>query len=324
MRDTWPLLDKIAFPPIARGILKTLQVNVGYRCNQSCVHCHVNAGPGRTEEMDGATADIVLAYLERQRIATLDITGGAPELNAHFRRLVSAARDMGVHVIDRCNLTILEQPGQEDLANFLATNQIEVVASMPCYLQDNVDQQRGKGVYEGSIRGLQKLNAVGYGREETGLLLSLVYNPLGPALPPPQAALESDYKRELGSRFGIVFNNLYTLANMPIQRFGAILLSQGQFDRYLAKLQAAHLDANLDGVMCRSLLSVDYRGYVYDCDFNQMLDLPTAWRGAERVHLSQLLDADLGGNPIRVAGHCFGCTAGQGSSCGGALKEAAE
>ncbi len=324
MRDTWPLLDRIAFPPIARGSLKTLQVNVGYRCNQSCVHCHVNAGPGRTEEMDGATADVVLAYLERQRVATLDITGGAPELNAHFRRLVSAARDMGVHVIDRCNLTILEQPGQEDLANFLAANQVEVVASMPCYLQDNVDQQRGKGVYEGSIRGLRKLNAVGYGREETGLLLNLVYNPLGPALPPPQAALEADYKRELGDRFGIVFNNLYTLANMPIQRFGAILLSQGQFDRYLAKLQAAHLDANLDGVMCRSLLSVDYRGYVYDCDFNQMLDLPTAWRGAERVHLSQLLDADLGGSPIRVAGHCFGCTAGQGSSCGGALKEAAE
>jgi radical SAM/Cys-rich protein len=323
MRDTWPLLDRIAFPAIARGALKTLQVNIGYRCNQSCVHCHVNAGPSRTEEMAGATVDVVLRFLDRQRVMTLDITGGAPELSAHFRRLVVAARDMGVHVMDRCNLTILEQPGQEDLAGFLAANQVEVVASMPCYLQDNVDKQRGKGVYDGSIRGLRALNAVGYGREQTGLTLNLVYNPLGPSLPPPQAALEADYKREL-ARFGIVFNNLYTLANMPIQRFGAILLSQGQFDSYLAKLQAAHLDANLDGVMCRSLLSIDYRGYVYDCDFNQMLDLPTAWRGAERVHLSELIDADIAGNPIRVAGHCFGCTAGQGSSCGGALKEAAE
>src|SRR3954447_10973147 len=324
MNDTWPLLDSIPFPPIRRGALQTLQVNVGYRCNQSCVHCHVNAGPNRTEEMDAATVDVVLAFLERCRIATLDITGGAPELNANFRRLVTAARDMGAKVMDRHNLTIQEEPGHEDLPEFLAENQVEIVASMPCYLEENVDKQRGKGVYDGSIRALQRLNALGYGHEGSGLTLNLVYNPLGPSLPPPQVALEADYKRELGERFGIVFNNLFTLANMPIQRFGAILLSQGQFDRYLDTLMHAHRDENLDGVMCRSLLSVDYRGYVYDCDFNQMLDLPMMRGGKERVHLSQLLDDDVAGNPIRVAGHCFGCTAGQGSSCGGALKEAAE
>ena len=324
MKDTWPLLDKIAFPAISRGALQTLQVNVGYRCNQSCVHCHVNAGPGRTEEMDGATADLVLDFLERHRVSTLDITGGAPELNPHFRRLVTSARDMGARVMDRHNLTVQEQPGQEDLAEFLAANQVEVVASMPCYLPDNVEKQRGKGVYDGSIRGLQRLNALGYGRDGSGLTLNLVYNPLGASLPPPQAALEADYKRSLGERFGIRFNNLFTLANMPIQRFGAILLSQGTFDAYLDTLLHAHRAENLDGVMCRNLLSVDYRGYVYDCDFNQMLDLPLARNGRARMHLSELLHEDISGNPIRVAGHCFGCTAGQGSSCGGALKEAAE
>ena len=324
MRDTWPLLEPIPFPAIRRGRLATLQVNLGYRCNQSCVHCHVNAGPNRTEEMDGDTIDTVLAFLERRRIATLDVTGGAPELNRHFRRLVIAARDMGVRVMDRCNLTILEVPGQEDLAEFLSRQQVEVVASMPCYLLENVDRQRGKGVFDGSIRGLQRLNALGYGRDETGLVLNLVYNPQGPSLPPPQGPLEADYKRVLGETHGIVFNNLLTLANMPIQRFGSMLISKGQFDAYLALLRHAHVDANLEGVMCRSLISVDYRGYVYDCDFNQMLDLPLAHGGRERVHLAELLDDDIGGNPIRVAGHCFGCTAGQGSSCGGALKEAAE
>lgn len=324
MRDTWPLLERVAFPAIYRGRLDTLQVNVGYRCNQSCVHCHVNAGPNRTEEMDSGVVDTVLQFLDRRRVATLDITGGAPELNPHFRRLVSGARDLGVHVMDRCNLTILEQPGQEDLAEFLAAQQIEIVASMPCYLADNVEKQRGKGVFDGSIRGLKRLNAVGYGRDETGLVLNLVYNPQGPVLPPPQAALEADYKRVLGEQYGVVFNQLYTLANMPIQRFGSMLISKGQFDDYLALLQHAHLDANLDGVMCRSLISVDYLGYVYDCDFNQMLDLPLRRGGRQQVHLADLLADDLAGNPIAVAGHCFGCTAGQGSSCGGALKQAAE
>ncbi|MFL4982713.1 MAG: arsenosugar biosynthesis radical SAM (seleno)protein ArsS [Xanthobacteraceae bacterium] len=324
MRDTWPLLEPIPFPAICRGRIETLQVNVGYRCNQSCVHCHVNAGPNRTEEMDGETIDLVLAFLERRRIATLDVTGGAPELNRHFRRLVEAAREMGVRVMDRCNLTILDVPGEEDLAHFLAAQQVEIVASMPCYLLDNVDRQRGKGVFDGSIRGLQRLNELGYGRDETGLVLNLVYNPQGPSLPPAQGPLEADYKRVLGEEYGIVFNSLFTLANMPIQRFGSMLISKGQFDDYLALLRQAHRDENLAGVMCRSLMSVDYRGYVYDCDFNQMLDLPLTRGERERVHLSELLDEDVTGNPIRVAGHCFGCTAGQGSSCGGALKEAAE
>jgi radical SAM/Cys-rich protein len=324
MRDTWPLLQQIAFPSIRRSRLDTLQVNVGYRCNQSCIHCHVSAGPGRTEEMSGEVVDVVLAFLARKRIATLDITGGAPELNPHFRRLVTAAHGLGLRVMDRCNLTILEVPGQEDLARFLAREQVEIVASMPCYLEDNVDRQRGKGVFDGSIRGLQRLNALGYGRDGTGLVLNLVYNPQGPSLPPPQEALEADYKRVLGERFGIVFNRLYALANMPIQRFGAILLSKGEFDRYLDLLRHAYLDANLAHVMCRNLVSVDWRGYVYDCDFNQMLDLPFAGDDArERLRLSDLLDAEIEGRPIRVAAHCYGCTAGQGSSCGGALKDAA-
>jgi radical SAM/Cys-rich protein len=324
MHNPLPHLDRIAFPAIKRGRLDTLQINVGYRCNQSCVHCHVAAGPNRTEEMSADVVDLVLAFLERRRISALDITGGAPELNPHFRKLVVAARDMGVRVMDRCNLTILEVAGQEDLAEFLAGQQIEIIASMPCYLEDNVERQRGKGVFDASIRGLQRLNALGYGRDESGLALNLVYNPQGPSLPPPQAALEADYRRVLGENYGIVFNNLYTMANMPIQRFGSMLISKKLFDNYMALLQSAHLDVNLDGVMCRNLISVDYRGFVYDCDFNQMLDLPLARGARKRVHLSDILDDDLSANSIRVAGHCFGCTAGQGSSCGGALKEAAE
>ncbi len=323
MRDTLPMLDKISFPAIRRARLDTLQVNVGYRCNQSCFHCHVNAGPNRTEEMAGDVADTVIAFVERRGIKTLDITGGAPELNAHFRRMVAAARALGVQVMDRCNLTILEQPGQEDLAEFLAANTVEVVASMPCYLEDNVERQRGKGVFAGSIRGLRRLNAVGYGRDPR-LKLNLVYNPQGPSLPPAQMSLEADYKRVLGERYGITFDKLFVLANMPIQRFGSMLVTRGEFDGYLQLLQDAHLDANLNTVMCRNLISVDWRGYVYDCDFNQMLDLPLQRGRRKRVHLSELLNDELAGNAIRVAGHCYGCTAGQGSSCGGALKEAAE
>ncbi|MDP2298115.1 MAG: arsenosugar biosynthesis radical SAM protein ArsS [Pseudolabrys sp.] len=323
MRDMLPLLDRIPFPALNRARLDTLQVNVGYRCNQTCLHCHVNAGPNRTEELTADVADAVLAFIERRHISTLDITGGAPELNAHFRRMVTGARALGVKVMDRCNLTILEQPGQDDLAQFLAANRVEVVASMPCYLEDNVERQRGIGVFDSSIRGLQTLNAVGYGRDPA-LTLNLVYNPQGPSLPPPQAALEADYKRVLGGKFGIVFNDLFVLANMPIQRFGSTLVTRGEFDGYLDLLQHAHLDANLGGVMCRNLISVDWRGYVYDCDFNQMLGLPLPHGAGGPVHLSDLMDEDIDGNPIRVAGHCFGCTAGQGSSCGGALKEAAE
>jgi radical SAM/Cys-rich protein len=322
MRETLPLLEQIPFPPIRRGRLDTLQLNVGYRCNQSCAHCHVDASPHRTEEMSADVADLALTFLERHGLANLDITGGAPELNPQFRRLVRSARALGVHVMERCNLTILEEPGQEDLAQFLADEEVEVVASMPCYLEDNVDRQRGKGAFEKSVRALQQLNALGYGREGSGLVLNLVYNPQGPSLPPPQAALEADYKHELGGRYGIVFNRLFTLANMPIKRFGSMLAIKGEFDGYLDLLRHAHVDANLANVMCRNLISVDWRGYVYDCDFNQMLDLPLAHAGRPRVHLSELLDADLARNPIHVAGHCYGCTAGQGSSCGGALAAA--
>jgi radical SAM/Cys-rich protein len=323
MRDTLPLLEKIHFPALRRGKLETLQVNVGYRCNQSCFHCHVNAGPNRTEEMTGDIVDVILDFLRRQRVSTLDITGGAPELNPQFRHLVREARKLGVKVMDRCNLTILEQPGQETLAEFLASERVEVVASMPCYLQDNVERQRGKGVFDGSIRGLKLLNFLGYG-SDPALTLNLVYNPQGPSLPPSQVTLEADYKRVLGEQYGIVFNKLYVLANMPIQRFGSTLVTKGEFESYVGLLRDAHLDVNLGGVMCRSLISVDWRGYVYDCDFNQMLDLPMARGARKRVHLSDLLDDDIEGNPIRVAGHCYGCTAAQGSSCGGALKQAAE
>jgi radical SAM/Cys-rich protein len=322
MHDTLPLLDAIPFPAMRRGRLTTLQINVGYRCNQACFHCHVNAGPTRTEAMDADTVDLVLAVLaKRCGITTLDITGGAPELHPDFRRLVTSARGLGVKVMDRCNLTILLEPGQEDLAEFLAANQVEVVASLPCYLESNVDAQRGKGVFDKSIDGLRRLNAAGYGDPCAGLVLNLVFNPQGPSLPPNQRGLEADYKRVLGERYGIVFNELFALANMPIQRFGATLVTRKQFDDYMALLQGAHRDENLASVMCRTLVSVDYQGYLHDCDFNQMLKLPL---GGRRAHLRDLLDDDLEGRRIRVAGHCYGCTAGQGSSCGGALKEAAE
>jgi len=322
MHDTLPFLEAIPFPPIRRGALTTLQINLGYHCNQSCVHCHVAAGPNRTEAMSEETLALVCDVLDKRRIATLDLTGGAPELHPGFRRLVTAARDLGVRVIDRCNLTILLEDGQEDLAGFLARQHVEIVASLPCYLEDNVDRQRGKGVFEKSIAGLKKLNALGYGDPRTGLVLNLVFNPQGPSLPPNERALEADYKRVLSERFGVVFNELFALANMPIQRFGSMLVSKRQFDGYMALLQGAHRPENLAGVMCRSLVSVDYKGFLHDCDFNQMLNIPLG--GRDRAHLRDLLTDDLQGRPIRVAGHCFGCTAGQGSSCGGALKDAAE
>ena len=321
MRATLPLLEITDFPALRRARLETLQVNMGYRCNQQCVHCHVNASPRRKEMMARDTVDQVLAFLRASGVKTLDVTGGAPELNPHFRDLVREARALGVCVLDRCNLTILEQPGQEDLAGFLTGQRVEVIASLPCYLQENVDRQRGAGVFEASIRALRRLNALGYGREDGGLTLHLVYNPLGPALPPPQCALEADYRKHLGERYGVVFNRLYVLTNMPIQRFGSMLISKGEFHRYLDLLRGAHCDENLATVMCRTLISVDWQGYVYDCDFNQMLGLPLRLDARPRVHLTELMGVDLEGNPIVVADHCYGCTAGQGSSCGGALGE---
>ena len=319
MHATLPRLETTDFPALRRKRLETLQVNVGYKCNQTCVHCHVNAGPTRTEMMDWKTVSEVVDFLRISGVRTLDITGGAPELNPHFRVLVATARELGVQVMDRCNLTILEQPGQEDLAQFLSDHAVEIVASLPCYLEDNVDRQRGKGVFETSIRCLQTLNRCGYGRNGSGLVLDLVYNPQGPVLPPAQAALEQDYRKYLGERYGIAFNRLYVLTNMPIQRFGSMLISKGQFEHYMDLLKNAYQPQNLDTVMCRNLLSVDWRGYVYDCDFNQMLGLPLRINGRPRTHLRQLMGENLDGNPIVVKNHCYGCTAGQGSSCGGAL-----
>jgi radical SAM/Cys-rich protein len=322
MHATLPLLAASDFPPLRRRALDTLQVNLGYKCNQSCLHCHVNAGPTRTEMMDGSTAALVLEVVRERGVQTLDLTGGAPELNPHFRGLVRGARALGVRVIDRCNLTILSEPGQQDLAAFLAHEGVEVVASLPCYSVANVDRQRGEGVFDRSIAGLQALNALGYGQPGSGLVLNLVYNPQGAVLPPPQGPLQTDYKRELAAHFGIVFNELFALTNMPIQRFGSTLVSKGSFQSYLQLLKASFQPQNLDTVMCRSLLSVNWQGDLYDCDFNQMLGLRAELGTTEPPHLRHLLAAEAAaarGSAIRVAEHCYGCTAGQGSSCGGAL-----
>ncbi len=318
MHATLPLLQVTDFPALRRRELETLQVNLGYRCNQVCLHCHVNAGPTRKEMMDAETLALVPQVLAARGIGILDLTGGAPELHEGFRGVVAAAAALGVRVIDRCNLTILFEPGQDDLAEFLATHRVEVVASLPCYTAANVDRQRGDGVFEKSIAALQRLNALGYGQAESGLTLNLVYNPIGPSLPPPQGPLQAAYKRELYEHFGIVFNELFTLTNMPIKRFGSTLISKGQFHDYMRLLKENFAAGNLDGVMCRTLVSVDWRGFLYDCDFNQQLGLPLP--GAGRPHLRDLLQHDLAGQEIRVADHCYGCAAGQGSSCGGALK----
>lgn len=319
MLATLPLLEQTRFPALRRNKLETLQVNLGYLCNQQCLHCHVNAGPRRTEIMTRETVEQVLAYLRAANIGALDLTGGAPELNPHFRDIVRTARAQGTRVIDRCNLTILEEPGQEDLAEFLAMQRVEAIASLPCYLEDNVDRQRGKGVFAASIRALRRLNALGYGQPDSGLILNLVYNPQGPSLPPAQGPLQADYKQHLSDEYGIVFNQLFTLANMPIQRFGSTLISKGQFEDYMTLLHEAHQDTNLESVMCRDLISIDWQGYVYDCDFNQMLALPLRLNGRPRTHIKDLMEVNLTGNPIVVKDHCYGCTAGQGSSCGGAL-----
>jgi len=315
MQATLPLLEVSDFPSIKRGWVQTLQVNLGYLCNQRCLHCHVNAGPTRTEMMPDSILDMIVPVLKLRGINTLDLTGGAPEMHPGFKRLVRAARAEGVHVIDRCNLTILSEPGYEGLAEFLAEQQVEVVASLPCYSVENVDKQRGEGVFDRSIAGLALLNQLGYGQKGGQLKLNLVYNPQGPVLPPDQRKLQDDYKRELFAKFGIVFNELYVITNMPIKRFGSTLISKGQFKPYMALLKDNYSADNLTQVMCRSLISVDWQGYLYDCDFNQQLGLPMKSHGM----LLDLLVSDAAGESIVVADHCFGCTAGQGSSCGGAL-----
>ena len=308
-----------AFPAVTRDVLSTVQVNLGYRCNQACHHCHVDAGPNRTEMMDAETMELVYDFVVAKDIKRVDLTGGAPEMHPLFRSLVTRLRQQGVEVIDRCNLTILEQPEQHDLAAFLANFQVKIVASMPCHGERLVDLQRGKGVFEQSIRGLQRLNALGYGKPDTGLALDLVHNPVGASLPPPQGPLEADYKRELYTNYGVVFNQLLTITNMPIARFRHALIRDHGFEQYMQLLTSSFEASNLDHLMCRTLISVDWQGYVYDCDFNQLLDLPLG-SSHQKVHLRELFSRDLGDTPVRVASHCFGCTAGQGSSCGGALS----
>lgn len=318
MRDTLPLLVESDFPAIRRERIETLQLNLGYLCNLACVHCHVAAGPTRKELMDRDTMAQALAVAELHDIATLDLTGGSPEMNPAFRWLVREARARGIHVMDRLNPTIMGEPGYEWVGAFLAEHQVEAIASLPCYSKKNVDSQRGNGVFEASISALQELNGLGYGQADSGLLLNLVYNPMGATLPPPQQALEADYRRLLQEEFGIVFNALFTITNMPIKRFGAILLAKGEYEGYMTLLRNSYRADNLKSVMCRSLVSVDYRGFLYDCDFNQMLGLPMGG-GAERPRLRNLLETPETPRRIAVADHCYGCTAGQGSSCGGAL-----
>ena len=308
MLDTLPLLNRLDFPPIKRRAFDTLQVNLTYECNQRCLHCHVNAGPTRTEAMTDEVIEDLYRVLNAHSVQTLDLTGGAPEMHPRFRDIVRHARTEGT------------EPGYEDLAAFLAENRVSVSASLPCYSRDNVDQQRGDGVFERSIQGLLQLNRLGYGAPDSGLELNLVYNPQGPSLPPPQAALQADYKSHLSEDFGIVFSQLFTITNQPIARFGSTLASRGQFNDYMQLLRDNFSAQNLPGLMCRNTISVDWRGYLYDCDFNQMLDLPLPLIASDRPHLSQLAEQTLEDNPIATRDHCFACTAGQGSSCGGVIS----
>lgn len=318
MRDCFPLLKPVDFPAIRREELKVVQVNLGYRCNQSCNHCHVNAGPNRNEMMQPETMQEILAFMRASSVNILDLTGGAPEMNPIFFDFVTEAKNMGIHVIDRCNLSILLEPGFEGLAQFLADHQVEVVASLPCYEQENVDKQRGNGVFQASIQGLQQLNQLGYGLADSDLILNLVYNPTADFLPPAQHELEASYKQQLEEQHGIHFNHLFTITNVPIARFGSWLLSKGKFDPYMQTLKQAYRIKNLTSVMCRTLISIDWQGFVHDCDFNQMMKMSIASDDAQ-VHISQLNAASLNNQPIKVLNHCYACTAGQGSSCSGAL-----
>jgi radical SAM/Cys-rich protein len=318
MNDTLHLLNNSDFPAISRSKIEILQINIGLRCNQQCLHCHVNSSPKRTEKMDEETIAAVYDYVKNGDVHTLDITGGAPELHPQFRELVVKVRALNIKVIDRCNLTILSEPDQEDLAEFLAEQQVDIVASLPCYQKENVDKQRGKGVFESSIKGLQQLNRLGYGKQGSGLILHLVYNPQGAELPPAQVQLEASYKKILMQDHDIEFNQLFALCNMPINRFGSTLVSKGTFHDYISLLKKSHDNDNLDNVMCRNMISVDWKGLVYDCDFNQMLGL-NLMHTNKQLHIADLKNKSLQGNEIIVFDHCFGCTAGQGSSCGGAL-----
>ena len=315
MHDVYPLLEKTNFPSIFRDKLHTLQINLGYKCNQSCLHCHVNAGPKRKEMMDIVTIDHILHFIKKSNIKNIDLTGGAPELNDNFKYLITKAKELNCHIIDRCNLTIMLEPNKEYLFELFRENNIEVVASLPCYQENNVNKQRGKGVFKKSIEVIQKLNLLGYGTNNN-LKINLVYNPQGPFLPPQQGVLEKKYKSILKKDYNIVFNNLYTITNMPIARFGSALVSENKFSSYMDLLKDSFNKDALKNLMCKTLISIDYKGYVYDCDFNQMLNINT--NGIRKTHITDLQN-DIMSKKINTADHCYGCTAGSGSSCGGIL-----
>ena len=319
MHDTLPLLNNDKFPRIHRGKVETLQINLGYLCNQACLHCHVNAGPTRKEQMTLDTIEEIVQLIDNVKPKMVDLTGGAPELNVHFKYLVTEITKRRISIIDRCNLTILSEPGQEDLTQFLSKHKVIVTASLPCYSEENVNSQRGDGVFDRSIDGLRQLNGAGYGNGNPDLQLHLVYNPIGASLPPPQKTLEKEYKQHLSENYGVSFDSLLTITNMPIKRFGSTLISRGEFESYLQLLESSYQEKNLESVMCKTLLSIDWEGYVYDCDFNQMLGLPFG-DTEKKTHVRDLKMAETEGNPIAVRDHCFGCTAGNGSSCSGAMQ----
>ena len=314
MHKIYPLIKNTNFPSIRRSCLKTIQVNLGYKCNQSCLHCHVNAGPKRKEMMNKKTIDNVIDFAINNNIETVDLTGGAPEINKYFKYMVKELRQHDIHIIDRCNLTILNEDGMEDLPSFFVKHKIEIIASLPCYIKKNVDSQRGKGVFDESINILRLLNNLGYGIKKD-LILNLVYNPQGPVLPPAQIKLEKEYKSYLREGFEIEFNNLFTITNMPINRFGSTLVSQDKFNSYMNLLKSSFSEKAKENVMCKELISIDYNGNVFDCDFNQMLKMNLS---GKETHITKITKKYLYNREISTGDHCYGCTAGSGSSCGGA------
>ena len=318
MHDVYPLLKHSDFPSIKRGNLDTVQVNLGYKCNQSCVHCHVNAGPNRKEEMSKLTIRDILKFIDKFKISNVDLTGGAPELNMNFRFFVRELKNRGCHIIDRCNLTIILEKSMSDLPDFFKENEVEIIASLPCYIKKNVDKQRGKDVFDKSIQALRLLNSIGYGLTPS-LKLNLVYNPQGSSLPPNQEKLSIDYQRFLYDEFGIKFNKLFTITNMPIARFGSTLISKNKFSDYINLLKSSFNKKNINHLMCKKLISIDYQGYVYDCDFNQMLNMNLG-SSENKIHIKDL-KSSLFEKKINTADHCFGCTAGSGSSCSGTLSD---
>ena len=309
---------KTTFPKIKKESIDTLQINIGYKCNQACKHCHVNSSPSRTEMMSEKILDLIPKIINKFNIKTLDITGGAPEMNPNFKKLILSLKNQNINIIDRCNLTIFFEKGYEDLPNFLAENKVIITASLPCYEKENVEKQRGSGVFDKSINAIKILNNLGYGKTDTGLVLNLVYNPINPTLPPPQEKLEDDYKKALYEKYNITFNNLYTITNMPINRYADFLKMTGELEKYFELLANNFNQQNLKNLMCKKTLSIDWEGQIYDCDFNQQLKLKSV---SGPKNLYELLDyASSFDYQIAAKNHCFACTAGSGSSCGGSLS----